>query len=80
MKILPKEINNNYEGRKTALYLFYLFTIMTVARSLIHIFTPDGGAQSIATIPLSSYSTEAADVVIHIFAEWGLGFLLQSLL
>ena len=80
MKILPKEINNNYEGRKTALYLFYLFTIMTVIRSLIHIFAPDGGAQSIATIPLSSYSAEAADVVIHIFAEWGLTQLLFGIL
>ena len=80
MKVLPKEINNNYEGRKIALYLFYLFTIMTVARSLVHMFAPDGGAQSIATIPLSSYSAEAADVVIHIFAEWGLTQLLFGIL
>ena len=80
MKVLPEEINNNYEGRRIALYLFYLFTIMTIARSLVHIFAPDGGAHSIATIPLSSYPAEATDVVIHIFAEWGLTQLLFGIL
>ena len=80
MTVLPKEINNKYEGKKVALYLFELFTIMTVARSLIHIFATDGGAQSIATIPLSNYSIEAADVVIHFFAEWGLTQLLFGIL
>ena len=80
MKVLPKEINNNYEGKKIALYLFYLFTTMTVGRSLVHMFAPDGGAESIATIPLRSYSAEAADVVIHIFAEWGLTQLLFGIL
>ena len=80
MKVLPEEINDNYDGRKIALYFFYLFTIMTVVRSLIHMFALDGGAQSIATIPLSSYSTEAANVVIHIFAEWGLTQLLFGIL
>ena len=80
MTVFPKEINNNYEGKKVALYLFELFTIMTVARSLIHIFATDGGAQSIATIPLGNYSIEAADVVIHFFAEWGLTQLLFGIL
>ncbi|WP_115462170.1 hypothetical protein [Winogradskyella aurantiaca] len=80
MNVLPKEINNNYQGRKIALYLFYLIAIMTVVRSLIHMFATDGGAQSIATIPLSSYSAEAADVVVHIFAEWGLTQLLFGIL
>ena len=80
MNVFPKEINNNYQGRKIALYLFYLITIMTVVRSLIHIFAPDGGAQSIATIPLSSFSPEATDVVVHIFAEWGLTQLLFGIL
>ena len=43
-------------------------------------FAPDGGAQSIATIPLSSFSPEATDVVVHIFAEWGLTQLLFGIL
>jgi hypothetical protein len=78
--IFPKTIDNSYNGNKLPLYLFYLLTTVTIGRSLVHMFAPDGGAQSIATIPLDSYSVEAANVVIHIFAEWGLTQLLFGVL
>lgn len=78
--LFPKTIDNSYLGNKIPLYFFYLLTTVTIGRSLVHMFAPDGGAQSIATIPLSSYSVEAADVVIHIFAEWGLTQLLFGIL
>ena len=39
-------------------------------RSLEHIFNEDGGAESIAGIPLSTYSTEAAANIVAIFAQW----------
>lgn len=79
MKILPKEINNNYNGKKIALYTFYLFTIMTVVRSLIHMFAADGGAQSIATIPLDTFSPQGASTVILIFSLWGLSQLIMGI-
>ena len=79
MKVLPKEINNNYEGRKIALYFFYLFTIMTVVRSLIHMFAPDGGAQTIATIPLDTFTNEGASTIILIFSLWGLSQLIMGI-
>ena len=79
MKVLPKEVNNNYEGRKIALYFFYLFTIMTVVRSLIHMFAPDGGAQTIATIPLDTFTNEGASTVILIFSLWGLSQLIMGI-
>ncbi|MBC7409759.1 MAG: hypothetical protein H7339_15340 [Arcicella sp.] len=66
-KIFPLTANNKYTRNKIPLYFFYLLTVFTIIRSLIHIFTPDGGAQSIASI-LNSYSA----VVIHLFAEWEL--------
>ena len=78
--IFPKTIDNSYNGNKLPLYLFYLLTTVTIGRSIVHLFAADGGAQSIATIPLNNYSTEAADVVIHIFAEWGLTQLLFGVL
>ena len=77
--VLPKEINNNYKGRKIALYLFYLFTVITIIRSLIHMFAPDGGAQTIATIPLDSFSNEGASAVILIFSLWGLSQLIMGM-
>ena len=78
MKILPKQINDHYKGRKIALYFFYLFTVMTVVRSLIHMFASDGGAQSIATIPLDTFSEEGASVVVLIFSLWGLSQLIMG--
>ena len=38
----------------------------------------DGGAESIAGIPLSSYSSEAAANIVAIFAQWGFSQLVLS--
>jgi hypothetical protein len=59
--------------------LIFVFTLVGIVRSLLHIFLPDGGAQLIATIPLDSFSEEAKAVVIGMFALWGLSQLLSSL-
>ena len=77
--ILPEIIDNTYRGRKIALWFFYLITIITIVRSLIHTFSADGGAQSIATIPLDTYSNEAARTVILIFSFWGLSQLIMGI-
>ncbi len=42
-------------------------------------FKDDGGAQSIATIPLDSFGPGGAETVIGIFAFWGLSQLLLGL-
>jgi len=78
IKILPKIIDNQYKGKVIAKYVFLLLTIVTVARSLVHMFSPDGGAQSIATIPLDSYTSAGAASVIMIFSLWGLSQLLMG--
>ena len=79
-KILPNTVDNIYSGYKIALWFFYLITAMTVVRSCIHIFKHDGGAQSIATIPLDTYTNGGAEAVIFIFAYWGLSQLLFGIL
>lgn len=79
-KILPPVIDNNYKGNKIALWFFYLITAVTVIRSCIHIFKDDGGAQSIATIPLDTFTETGADVVIMIFAYWGLSQLMFGII
>ena len=79
-KILPSTIDNNYTGHKMALWFFYLITAVTIVRSCIHIFKDDGGAQSIAAIPLDSYTQGGAEAVIFIFAYWGLSQLMFGLL
>ena len=79
-KILPPIIDNNYSGNKIALWFFYLITTVTVVRSCIHIFKYDGGAQSIATIPLDTFTEGGAAVVILIFAYWGLSQLMFGII
>ncbi len=79
-RLFPQTLDNSYRGNKLPQYFLYLLTIVTIGRSLAHMFLEDGGAQSIATIPLDNYSVEASGVVIHIFAEWGLTQLLFGVL
>jgi hypothetical protein len=76
---LPNTIDNTFSGRKIAIWFFYAITIITLVRSLIHTFSSDGGAQSIATIPLNSYSDDAARTVILIFSFWGLSQLIMGI-
>lgn len=53
---------------------------MTIARSLVHMFAADGGAQSIASVPLDSYAIESANGIVTVFGLWGLSQLIIGLL
>ena len=80
-RIVPAQIDNRYRGHALALWLFVPITFMNMAKSLTHLFKADGGAQSIATIPLDTYSPSAAQNVVGLFARMGLEQLvLASLL
>lgn len=78
--LFPSLIDNEYKGKKIPLYFFYLLIPVTIIRSLVHIFKADGGAQSIANIPLHLYSEQASDTIVHLFSEWGLSQLLFGVL
>jgi hypothetical protein len=78
-KIVPKELTNHYQGKAIAKWVFIAMVVLTLARSLAHIFLSDGGAQSIATIPLDDFTSSGAEVVIGMFAQWGLIQLLFGL-
>ena len=75
-KIFPHQVDNTYRGHKLGLYFFFVITLVTIGRSCVHIFAADGGAQSIATIPLDTYSQGGAEAVIFIFAQWGIAQLM----
>lgn len=78
-RLFPTTLNNDYQGSLIAKYAFVVLTLLTVIRSLIHMFLSDGGAQSIASIPLDTFSPAAAQVIILIFALWGLSQLLMGM-
>ncbi len=79
-RIFPEHLDNHYRGYRVALWLFVPITFMRVAISLVHIFYADGGAQSISTIPLDTYSPGAAQNLIALFSRMGLDQLLLGLL
>src|SRR6056297_1158001 len=79
-RIFPKTLNNDYKGYKIALYIFFALTTLTLWRSQHHLFAADGGAQSIATIPLDTFSTSGAAAVIGVFGLWGLSQLIIGMI
>lgn len=70
---------SRYTGHPLARWALLALTVVTIARSLVHILARDGGAQSIATIPLDTYTTTGAAAVVTLFALWGISQLLLGL-
>ncbi len=79
-QLFPKQVSNDYQGAKMAKWVFIIITVVTVARSLVHILLPDGGAGIIAGLPLETFTPNGRATVIQIFAQWGLAQLLFGLL
>ena len=77
-KLIPETIVNKIPSNKFVYYFCLLLVTFNLFRSLEHIFAEDGGAESIAGIPLSSYSEEAANNIVSIFAQWGFSQLVLA--
>ena len=77
-KLIPEIIENKIPSNKFVYYFCWLLTGFNLFRSLEHIFAKDGGAESIAGIPLSSYSPEVANNIVSIFAQWGFSQLVLA--
>lgn len=77
--LLPRHVDAAFEGPRWVLWVFGALTAVTLWRSQHHIFASDGGAQSIATIPLDSMTETGRAAVIGVFALWGLSQLLLAL-
>lgn len=78
--IVPRQATNDYHGSPIARWVLVALTVVAIGRSLVHIFAPDGGAQSIATIPLNEFTPNGAATVILIFAYWGVSQLLAGII
>jgi hypothetical protein len=66
----------HYTGPKIPYYFLVLITIVSTARSLAHIFLPDGGAGIIAGIDLD---VEGGVNIVAMFGQWGVSQLLLAL-
>jgi len=66
--LLPSTADNTIRGMKLPFYVFEAVAILSLARSCIHLFAPDGGAGSIAGMILPN---AGVDGVVFAFALWG---------
>ena len=79
-RMLPRQIDNQYQGALIVVLLWIPLTGVTLWRSLHHLLAADGGAQSIATIPLDSFSADGSAAVVGAFSLWGLSQLIIGLI
>ena len=75
-RLLPQD-PTNYFGAMIAFWLTALYLVVITVRSCIHLFSADGGAQSIATIDTN---VAGGNNIIAIFGQWGATQLLLALL
>src|SRR5690348_10920073 len=75
--LLPYPADNTIRGSKLPVYVFSVLAAVSTVRSLIHIFSPDGGAGSIAGMDLS---VAGAGGVVFAFALWGSAQLVYALI
>lgn len=78
--LFPETVDNVFPGPKLAQWAFYALTAVIILRSLVHMLKDDGGAQSIASVPLDEMTADGKAAVISIFAQWGLSQLVTALL
>jgi hypothetical protein len=79
-RIFPKQIDNNYRGYRLAILIFALLVILRAVMGFNSITMTHIVATNADGIPLDSYGTACADVVVLFFKNIGLFFLLLSLL
>jgi hypothetical protein len=70
--LLPSD-PTRYGGPALAYWITTILLVLITARSLVHLFSPDGGAHSIATIDTS---VVGGNNIIAIFGQWGASQLL----
>jgi hypothetical protein len=75
-KLLPNN-PTKFEGFRAVRIVTAIYLLVMVARSCIHLFAADGGAQSIAGIDTS---VEGGNNIIAIFHQWGAVQLILAVL
>ena len=70
--LLPSD-PTRYDGPAVARWVTTFLLVVITIRSLVHLLSPDGGAQSIATIDTS---VAGGNNIVAIFGQWGASQLL----
>ena len=65
-RLLPRVIDNNYQGPKIALYFFIIFMIVNTWRSFVHFLAEDAGINSIANIITFEGNPDPDNLIIYL--------------
>ena len=74
-RILPRRLDNDYRGRRLALWLFVPVVVMKTGIALATIFNGRMAAQSADGLPLARFGAAGAEAVVALFALWGVAQL-----
>ena len=78
--LLPQRIDNNYRGRKPALWIFGLVVAVRALQSVMIIFNGPSTVRKADGIPLELYPPDAAQTILGIFAVSSLARLIICLI
>ena len=70
--LFPKIADNNFKGHKLIMWVLYLYVFKSLIAGAIHMFASDGGAQSIGSVLLDSFTQGGSDTVVTVFGLWGM--------
>jgi hypothetical protein len=84
-RLFPKQIDNNYQGYKLAIWLLVLLLLFKTSISVNAVnwnplMTSGEVLQRADGIPLDTFSANAADAAVLLFAVWGVTHLVLNLL
>jgi len=78
--LFPATIDNNYRGRKLALWLFSVILLLKIVMSVNSIFNGYSVATAADGIPLDTYPTDAAQTILSLWAVLGLSRFMLCLI
>ena len=70
-RLVPRQADNSFQGRKPALWIFALLLLLLAAMSVNSIFNGRFVAKDIDGLPLDTYTPAGAQAVVSLFAIWG---------
>ena len=71
-RLLPEVADNNLRSHRVTYWVLWIYVLKSIFAGVVHMFAPDGGAQSIGSVKLDSFTQEGADSVVTMFGLWGM--------
>ena len=79
-RLLPQRLDNNYQGRKLALWIFGFVVFLRAMQSVMIIFNGYYTARNADGIPLETYPAAATQTILGLFAVFSFSRLIISLI